>query len=37
VVWSDASRDELFQRSVPSALGKRLRIAVGGVGGAARW
>jgi catechol 2,3-dioxygenase-like lactoylglutathione lyase family enzyme len=37
VVWSDASRDERFRRSVPSALGKRLWIAVGGVSGAARW
>lgn len=37
VVWSDASRDELFRRSVPSVLGKRRWIAVGGVVGAARW
>jgi hypothetical protein len=37
VVWSDASRDELFQRSVPPALGRRLWIAAGGVSGAARW
>ena len=37
VVWSDASRDERFRRSVPSALGKLLWIAVGGVSGAARW
>lgn len=37
VAWGDASRDELFQRSVPPALGSRLWIAAGGVSGAARW